>query len=222
MVKNLVIIFFTIYLFSGCGSSKESQPENIYIDYNKYRKEQILSSLIRENTKYSLINEYRKSAINKVNLSSFNSDTIIYYEKIVIPSMSINNPHYYCNIYLSNNSNSYSYKNREVEKIIELKFKDPSPVLIRNEYLEEDTELFEFKEILFFLKQGNIEGLLKKKEKRVLTDAGHSTNLLLIAIKRSEFYNIRLYQNISLVDMSPSFEIEPLNYEGVVPNKNEL
>lgn len=220
MVKVLYIIFFISYTLSGCNSINKLQSESIYIDYNKYNKDQILNSLITNNTKWSLINEYRQSAIDKIDLSDFSSDTIIYYEKRIIPAMVVNSLNYYCSIYTP--ATTYSYKSREAQQIVVLNPNNPNAISIRNEYLEKSTELYELKKIFFFLRKGNLEKFLQKKKYQVLIDGGDSENLLLVAIKRGKLYHIRVYQNFSFSAISNyNIEIEPLNYEGVKPTDDK-
>lgn len=217
----LLIVISISYILSGCNSTKNVQSESIYIDYDKFRKEQVIEFFknIERKGEYAIVNNYRQYILDNVNPADFVSDTIIFYEDISTNEMAIGQIYYSGSIYTSYSKLISSYRNNKLsdlplESVVE---KEKLSISFRIKYLDEVGPDYYFKNLITFINQGRLEQLLKnKKRERNTIPASYSQNMLIVAIKRGQLYQIESYKNISLT-FSPEtyFEIGSLEHEEI-------
>ena len=197
MVKSLVYICFIFVLF-GCSSTKHPQPKSIDI-YSSIdlRKKQFIDlfETIKKTGSLEAVNKYRLATLEKI--ESFDSDTIIYYEQLYSPILTIGKINYISNLYESKNKTYHSYKKEfTILDIIYPVTKDPlNPtrnITIVN--MESISTSYYFKQFIAKMKK---EGWQKdlKVDLQVVGSQNHG-NTLVVAIKVGGIYRFKLYKEV--------------------------
>ncbi|MDR3058270.1 MAG: hypothetical protein ACK5KL_04500 [Dysgonomonas sp.] len=195
----IFLIICIILILSGCKSKKRHQPESINsISLNNYHKEQFIDFF--NQTENSAINPYRLKALDEI--QTFNSDTIIYYEWIVKPTMIVGVLHFNCSIYESEEKKIHSHKGEVLS--------NPLSTNINYVKLEKAHTYNYFKIIVKDIEDSNWKKLLRKGEKRSTTAISYYKNMLLVAVKTGGIYKIKSYRDV-LLEPKGYIEVEPLN-----------
>ncbi len=209
-MKNIAYIFL-IFILSGCSSAKNTQSESTNINsMTDIRKNQftVFFKSIEKKGTLKPINKYRLAILDK---TSFDSDTIIYYEHNTAPDMIMGRVDYRCNLYESKDDSYYSYMKINVEpNRLSPDIKNPLSLESITKLEVETAPLSgSFKNIVRTIKKSSWEKTIKKRKDRGLTGVRDYGNTLVVAIKVGEGYQFKSYNDITF-EPNAYIEVEPL------------
>lgn len=209
MKITIFLIICITFILSGCKSTNRYQPGSISPTFlNNFHRNQFIDFL-NQIEKKDKLTAYQLTILDKI---SFTSDTIIYYESILKPTMITNALYFSCSTYESDGKKFHSYKSEittsERTPIILNPLSTNSNISYIN--LEETPTYSLFKSITKDVKDSNWEKVLIKGKKRSITSISYYKNMLLVAIKIGGIYKIRSYKDI-LPESKGFIEVRPLN-----------
>ncbi|MBB4034322.1 hypothetical protein GGR21_000207 [Dysgonomonas hofstadii] len=202
MKNGVFLIICIIFILSGCGSSKSTQPESMYkiMPVNNTPQQQLLNyfTSLDKKGELAVTNPYRLEALSK--LIDSNSDTIIYYESISAPSNAIGYVHYSCTTFESHNQHTQSYVSDRISTVTK-NMTVGTPLLqrknIRSVKLDSVPTNTSNKMIVEIVKEDKQEQLLiHNKTPKWIGSISHG-NMLVVAVKVGGIYKFKSYKNIS-------------------------
>jgi len=219
MSKILLSIICFIFIHSGCKSFKSEQPENInrIISINNTPQKQFLDYFesIEKKGELAVINPYRQAVL--ATITNYDSDTIIYYESMSRPSMTIGIVNYYCNIYESQNKRYHSYKKNEISTATNVPVSKNSLSQTNNIHsikLENISTNDYFRKIVEFVKENNLKAkLLTGKSPQWVGSISYG-NTLVIATKTGGLFRFESYKDISFKPKG-IIQVEPLQVDTI-------